>query len=110
MPKLALTIPGECNGECVINPPEGFKGEFTDIGSVISALLPYVFVLAGLILFVFLIFGGFELLMSAGNPDKVKSAQGKITSAIIGFVIIFIAYWLVQILQVIFGIEVLGVT
>lgn len=79
---------------------------FVTIGDVISKLLPYIFVLAGLILFGFLIFGGFELLTSAGNPEKVKLAQGKITSAVIGFVIIFVAYWLVQILEVIFGLKI----
>ena len=79
-----------------------------NLGDIISALLPYVFVLAGLILFGFLIFGGFELLTSAGNPDKVKSAQGKITNAIVGFIIIFLSYWIVQILGVIFGISILG--
>ncbi len=104
MKKLALTLPGEYT----IGEPEGFKFGEAKIGDVISALLPYVFVLAGLILFGFLIFGGFELLTSAGNPDKVKSAQGKITSAIVGFIIIFLSYWIVQILGVIFGISILG--
>lgn len=88
-----------------ISSPVGFR----TLGDVISKLIPYFFVLAGLALFGFLIFGGFELLTSAGNPEKVKSAQAKITSAIIGFIIIFAAYWIVQVLEVIFGIEILGV-
>ena len=104
MKKLALTLPdGYTIGE-----PEGFKFGEAKISDVISALLPYVFVLAGLILFGFLIFGGFELLTSAGNPEKVKSAQGKITNAIVGFIIIFLSYWIVQILEIIFGISILG--
>lgn len=81
-------------------------GEIATIGDIISALIPYILVLAGLILFGFLIFGGFELLTSAGDPKKVQSAQGKITSAIIGFIIIFVAYWLVQILEIIFGLKI----
>ena len=87
---------------------ERFKFADATISDIISALLPYVFVLAGLILFGFLIFGGFELLTSAGNPDKVKAAQGKITNAIVGFIIIFLSYWIVQILEIIFGISILG--
>jgi len=55
-----------------------------------------------------LIIGGFGLLTSGGSPDKVKAAQGKITSAVIGFVIIFIAYWLVRILEIAFGLDLLG--
>jgi len=76
------------------------------IGEIISALLPYIFAVAGLILFAFLILGGFELLTSGSNPEKAKKAQGKITSALVGFLIIFLAYWITQILEVIFGISI----
>lgn len=78
-------------------------GEQPKIGTIISALLPYLFVLAGLGLLVFLILGGFQLMVSGGDPKAVEQAKGKITGAVIGFLIIFIAFWLVQILQVIFG-------
>jgi hypothetical protein len=106
MGKIALKFPG---GETITG-PEDFKfgGPKATIGDIISELLPYVFVLAGLGLFVYLIIGGFQLLTSGGNPEKVKVAQGKITSAVIGFVIIFIAYWLVRILEIVLGISVLG--
>lgn len=106
MNKLALTLPGGEN----IKEPEGLKfGNQSTIGDILSGLLPYIFVIAGLTLFILLIMGGFGLLTSAGSPDKVKAAQGKITSAIIGFVIIFIAYWLMRILEIVFGLNLLGV-
>jgi len=76
------------------------------LGEIISALLPYIFAIAGIILFVFLVMGGFGLLTSGGDPEKAKNAQARITSALIGFLIIFLAYWLTQILEVIFGISI----
>ena len=103
MKQFALTLPG-MEGE--IREPKDFKFKESNIGDIISALLPYVFVIAGLTLFILLIIGGFGLLTSGGNPDKVKGAQGKITSAIIGFVIIFVSYWLMRILEIIFGIKI----
>lgn len=81
------------------------KADLT-IGYIISAILPYIFVIAGLILFIFLIVGGFELLTSAGNPESIKKGQEKITSALVGFIIIFLAYWLTQALEIIFGIQI----
>ena len=84
-----------------------FKFKTATLGEIISAFLPYIFVLSGLVLFVFLILGGFELLLSAGNPEKAKAAQGKITSALVGFIIVFVAYWLTQILEIIFGVAIL---
>ncbi len=77
--------------------------ENLSIGDIISKLLPYLFVLAGLGLLVFLILGGFQLMVSGGDPKATEQAKGKITGAVIGFIIIFISYWLVQILQVVFG-------
>jgi len=76
------------------------------LGEIISKFLPYIFTLSGIVLFAFLILGGFELLTSGGNPEKAKKAQGRITSALIGFLIIFLAYWITQILEVIFGISI----
>jgi hypothetical protein len=97
-----LILPG---GERIVDP---IGSRFTNIGDIISALLPYIFVLAGLTLFILLIIGGFGMLTSGGSPEKMKAAQGKITSAVIGFVIIFISYWLMRILEIIFGISILS--
>jgi len=105
MNKLALTLPGQET----INNPDNFKfGDKSTLGDIISSLLPYILVIAGLTLFILLIIGGFGMLTSAGSPEKMKAAQGKITSAVIGFVIIFVSYWLMRILEIIFGISILG--
>lgn len=77
------------------------------LGEIFSALLPYTFYLAGLIFFILLIWGGFGFLTSGGNPDKTKAAQGKLTTAAIGFIIIFASFWLIQIVEIVFGISIL---
>ena len=76
------------------------------IGEIISAILPYIFVIAGLILFFLLISSGFELLTSAGNPDTQKKSWAKLTNAFVGFIIIFLAYWLAQIVEAVLGITI----
>ncbi len=73
------------------------------IEGIISALIPFIYVLAGLALLLMLIVGGFQLMMSAGDPKGVESGKNKVMYALIGFLIIFVSYWLVQILQVVFG-------
>lgn len=73
---------------------------------VIEAVLPFVFVIAGLILFVMFIFGGFTIFTSAGNPEKMKQGQGMIVNALIGFLVIFAAYWIVQILETTLGFKI----
>jgi hypothetical protein len=83
----------------------GFNSQLTDIGSMVSALLPWIFGLAGIILLVMLIAGGFQLMMSAGDPKAAMSAKGKLTGALIGFLIIFCAYWITQIMENILGLS-----
>lgn len=48
------------------------------------------------------------MLTSAGDPEKVKAGQGKITTGLIGFLIIFTAYWLMQIIETVLGFKILG--
>ncbi len=104
MKKITLKL----SEEIEIEGPTAIEEKFPNMAAIISELLKYIFVIAGLTLFVLLIIGGFGLLTSGGSPDKIKAAQGKITSAVIGFVIIFISYWLMRILEIVFGISILG--
>ena len=77
----------------------------TTLGTVITKVLPYVFDAAGLLLLVYLVLGGLQLMTSRGDPKAVQAAQAKITSALIGFVIIFLAAAIVILLGQMFGIS-----
>lgn len=83
----------------------GLKVELSSIGAIISELLPYLFAGAGLLLLLYLLFGGFQLMTSGGDPKKMQEAKGKLTNALVGFIIVFVAYWLVQIVGTTLGIE-----
>lgn len=77
--------------------------QFTTLGAIISGLLPILYAIAGIGLLLFLIAGGFRYLTSAGDPKKTESAKGTITTAIVGFVLVIVAYWLTQIVNYIFN-------
>lgn len=74
-----------------------------NIGDIVSTALKFVFPAAGILLLVYLIFGGFSLMTSSGDPKAIQAAKGRITSALIGFIIVFAAYWIVQISGLILG-------
>ncbi len=73
---------------------------FPDVGTLVNVITKNVFVLAGVLLFVLLIFGGLQFIISAGGGDEQGVGKGKnaITAALIGFILIFTAYWIVQII------------
>ena len=93
-----------------VNIREKFEPPFTDVGSFISTLLPNVYVIASLILFFLLIFGGFTFIVSAGNqnPEGVKKGGNAIGAALMGFLLIFASYWIIQIIEIITGIQILN--
>lgn len=84
--------------------------EFQSFTNLISAWLPNVYVVAGIIIFFYLLLGGFTMITSAGNFEKLKQGQKAITTAIMGFVIIFASYWIIQIIQIITGVPILKST
>ena len=77
------------------------------IYDLISKILPNAYIIAGVILFIYMIAGGFMVISSAGNPESAKNGQKIVTNAIIGFVIIFTSYWLIQIISVVTGVPIL---
>ncbi len=76
-------------------------------GGIVSRLLQFIFPLAGLMLFVMIVWGGFEIMSGAGDKNKIQAGKTRITSAIVGFLILFSSYWLTQVIEVVFGIVVL---
>ena len=82
-----------------------FQFENATIGEIIGTLLPYIYVVAGLVLLLILISGGIGLMTSTGNPDKTKVAWGKITGGIIGFLIIFVSYFIAKIVEIVLGVK-----
>lgn len=87
-----------CESQCAI-----------PLGAFISAILPNVYTIAGVILVFLLIFGGFTYIMNAGKQDTEGIQKGKnaITAALLGFGLIFGSWWIIQIVEIITGMDIL---
>lgn len=110
----ALTIPGQNDGDLVtdlvISGPSNFifnTAANNTLGAVLSAAIPFIFAFAGIALLVMLMLGGFSLLTSAGDSKKLDSGKKQITYAIVGFLVIFISFWIVQLIGKIFNLSVI---
>ena len=93
-----------------VRPNQGIKGAagFGSIGEIISNLLQNIYVLAGILLFVLLIVGGFSFIIGAGqdNPEQAKKGKQALTAALIGFAVIFCSYWVIKIIEIITGLKI----
>lgn len=101
MNKLALDIGQQLFGGATVHPLTDVKG----VGNLVSLFLNIAFVIAGIVLLIFIIIAGIGLIGSAGdnNPEKMEGAKKTLTSAILGFVIVFASYWIVKLIGQIFG-------
>ena len=88
-----------------LNKDVALKGKFTNLGDVVNALIPYIFGIAGFILLLMIIFSGFQMLTSAGDPKAMEAGQKRLMNSLIGFIIIFLAYWIVKFVGQMLGIE-----
>lgn len=99
-----------------INPLIVFQGNqdlINDSGSLsvsglINRALSFIFPLAGLLLFLMLVWGGFEMLTGAASKKNMDAGKERIMAAIIGFLLLFASYWIVQIVEYITGVQILG--
>ena len=80
-------------------------GRGTGIGDIISNIISIAFVLAGIIFLFLLVGGGFALVAGAGsdNPEQAQKGKQAVTAAVIGFVVVFAAYWIVRLLEALLG-------
>lgn len=60
--------------------------------------------LVGVGLFIMIIIGGFTMIMSGGNPKQLEQAKGTLTYAILGVVLIVLAYLIIQLISTITGV------
>lgn len=85
----------------------GAKDELSTPGGVLGRLLELIFPLAGLMLFLLIVWGGFEILASSASQKGIEAGKNRITAAVIGYLLLFSTYWMLQILEVVFGFRIL---
>ncbi|MDO8509875.1 MAG: pilin, partial [bacterium] len=94
---LSKIIPNCLLGDPSKNTAEDLKCR--DVGIFVMFLINvarYLFTIIGALALVMFIYGGFTLILSQGSSEKVKKGTEIITAAVIGLVIMFGAYMLVQ--------------
>lgn len=90
------------------NPPAELQDP-KGLGGLVSIILSNAVILASVLLLVFILAGGLAMIASAGG-DSEKVAHGKmaVTAAIVGFLLIFASFWIIQIIELLTGVNILG--
>lgn len=83
--------------------PKQDVATFQCIVPLVSKLVVALFELAGVALFIMLLYGGFTFLLSSGDQKKLEQAHGTLTNAIIGLVVIVSSYLILKTIGVFTG-------
>lgn len=97
MKLLALQIP-DANGNPInIQGAGGMPQGGTDLLPNIIGLVYELLILAAILLcFIYLFWGGVDWMMSEGNKQKIDRARQKIAFSIIGLLVVFIAFLIIN--------------
>ena len=80
-------------------------GTTRTLGDLVSLIIQLALVGGGLLLFFIIVYAGFDLMVGAGSkdPEKIAKRVKSARMAAIGFGVIFVAYWLIRLIEEIFG-------
>ena len=109
-------VPGEKLGKNVPPPPcadDNFKKDggncskvmtglgmiiYTKPGEFVGSIFSLVLGLAGGIAVVLIIFSGYRMIVSQGNPEKLEEARQQLVSAVVGLLFLILALVLIQVI------------
>jgi threonine/homoserine/homoserine lactone efflux protein len=79
-------------------------------GAFVRTAINLTLGVAGVVGFLYLLWGGLQLITAGGDKDGIEKGRRKITFALIGLAATFSVYALMYVIQVLFGINLINFT
>ena len=97
-------------GNQFVGNSSGNLSDPTGVSVYVSNIITGAISVAGIILLFILIGGGIAMIAGAGksDPKAVETGKKAATSALIGFIVVFSAYWLVKLIETITGLSLIS--
>ena len=88
----------------------GLEGRvsFENIGVLLGNIIIAAMVIAGLMVFFYLIMGGIQYISSGGDKAQAEAARNRITYALIGLVIVVGSFAITKLIEAFFGINIIN--
>lgn len=78
----------------------------SDIATILGALITLIFIVAVIIALFFLAWGAVRWILSGGDKAGVEAARGQIVASIVGLVVLFLAFLLINVLLAFFNVNI----
>jgi len=70
-----------------------------DLNQIVAWFYYFIIAVAGIAAFAMLVWGGVEWMTSAGSPARISSAKERISSAVLGLVLILASFLILQVIN-----------
>ena len=88
--------------------PAKTLGRVPDIIPVIQAIIQFILLIAFIIAFIMLLIGGIRWILAGGDEKAVAGARNTITAALIGLVIVLVAFAIIKLVETFFGFPIIS--
>lgn len=78
-----------------------------NIINVVQFVIRFILIVAFVLAFVMLLVGGIRWIMAGGDEKSVEKARNTITAALIGLVVVLIAYAIIRIVETFFNVSII---
>jgi hypothetical protein len=112
-----VTIPGAPGANVPNKPPQGECNNVTEIDTAIGCapigditalttfVMRWLLGIGGGIAFLMILFAGFQIMTSSGDPKKLSSGQELLTSAVSGLILVIFSIFILRLI----GVNILGI-
>lgn len=96
MAALAVVLPLAASAISFEDPSQTFRLGTSDLKAAVINIINWVLGLLGIIAVIMVLVGGFQWMTAGGNEDKVEKSKKIISAAIVGLIIILLAWAIVN--------------
>jgi len=102
---VALSIPPAVFAQNLV--PNELQG-INNIINIIRTAIRFILIVAFIAAFVMLLIGGIRWILAGGDEKAVAGARGTITAALIGLVIVLVAFAIIRLVEIFFNVTIIS--
>jgi len=103
---VSLALPSSAFAQGVIPEQLADVSEFSII-DIVRGIIQFILVVAFVLAFIMLLIGGIRWITAGGDEKAVASARNMITAALIGLVVVLVAFALIKLVETFFGVSII---
>ena len=102
---VALSIPPAAFAQNLV--PNELQG-IPDIIAIVRTAIRFILIVAFIAAFIMLLIGGIRWILAGGDEKAVAGARGTITAALIGLVIVLVAFAIIRLVEIFFNVTIIS--